>query len=42
MASLIGEDTDKCDDPFDFALFDHLVDTSNTAFKAQMAKVEWF
>jgi polyhydroxyalkanoate synthesis regulator protein len=41
MASHIGEDTDKSDDPFEFALADHLIDCSNTVFNAQMAKIGW-
>jgi hypothetical protein len=41
MAQQIGEDTDKYDDPFQFALFDHLVECSATALAAQMIRTGW-
>jgi hypothetical protein len=41
LASHVGEDMDKSDDPFEFAILDHLIDCSNNAFRAQLGRIGW-
>ena len=37
----MNSETDKCEHSFAFALFDHLVDVSNNAVRAQMNMIAW-
>jgi hypothetical protein len=41
MAQQIGEDTDKYDDPFQFALLDHLIECSPNALVCQLTRTGW-
>jgi hypothetical protein len=41
MALHTGEDTDKVDEPFQFALFDHLIECAGNVFQAQQSRIDW-
>jgi hypothetical protein len=41
MGVPMGEDTDKTDDPFHFAVIEHLIQCSNNVFKCQERRIDW-
>jgi hypothetical protein len=41
MALQINEATEKFDDPFQFALLDHLIECSQNVFQSRLARVDW-